>query len=416
MSEQATARAPVQAPPITHDFPVVAATAQHFPVVAANCASPITICHFSTAHLELKSRTFHRQFLPLAAFGFNVRYVSPAGWTGPQNGINFIPLARGKNRLRRMIAYPSLLRHLRAQKADICHFQDPELLPLAFALKLIYGQRVIYDAYEDFPSVAASHRRIPRFLRPLASKFVAVAEWCAAHCFDGVMTADPFTMRRFAEGGRSRKLVFHNFPNLQFFPLPRPNRSATFDFVYRGGISERAGAYLLLDALRMFADQGRSANLLLLGYFDCAADHLALLNRIQSFGLESRVTVKGKLPHEEMANALATCRIGISPLQDTPKFRLNLPVKVFEYWACGMPVIASDLPPIRPYFRGVGAGLLFPAGDAVALSRAMAWMLDHPEQAALMGRRGRAAVDARLNNENEVRRLREFCQRIVAAD
>jgi glycosyltransferase involved in cell wall biosynthesis len=228
-----------------------------------------------------------------------------------------------------------------------------------------------------------------------------------------VMTADPLTMRRFAPGGKSRKLVFHNFPNLQFFPPPRPNYHAPFDFVYRGGISERAGAYVLLDALHMLSDQGRPANLLLLGYFDSGADHLTLLHGIQSLGLESRVTVKGRVPHEAMANALGTARIGISPLQDTPKFRLNLPVKVFEYWACGMPVIASDLPPVRPYFRGLQAGLLFLPGDAVALAQAMAWMLDHPQEAALMGSRGRAAVVSRLNNQYEARRLRDFCHRIA---
>ena len=66
---------------------------------------------------------------------------------------------------------PSLLSELLRQNANVYHFQDPELLPLGFVLKLIFRKRVIYDAYEDFPSMTANKRSIPRLMQPLA------AEW-----------------------------------------------------------------------------------------------------------------------------------------------------------------------------------------------------------------------------------------------
>src|SRR4029077_11842220 len=112
----------------------------------------------------------------------------------------------------------------------------------------------------------------------------------------------------------------------------------------------------------------------------------------RALALESSITITGRLSHEDMAAALSSARIGVSPLQDTPKFRLNLPVKVFEYWACGLPVIASDLPCIRPYFRNTHAGLLVRPGDAMEFAISIAWMLDHPAQASRMGQRGRDAV------------------------
>jgi len=388
----------------------------------ANCVSdppsrplgPIKLCHFSTVHTELKSRTFHRQCLPLAAAGFGIRYVSPVALEGSWDGIEFIPQPRGKGLFSRLLALPSLLRGLRAQGADVYHFQDTELLPLAFILKMLDRRRVIYDAYEDFPSMALSHRRIPRLLRPFAAKMIAAIERLAAHCFDGIITADPFTMRRFAHTGKSAKLVFHNFPNLEFFPPPDLLGPKPYDLMYRGGLSVRAGTFVLLDALRLLADQGRRLRLSLIGYFDSPADKSIFLDRIRVLGLDSQVTITGRIPHEAMAQALSGARIGISPLQDVPKFRLNLPVKVFEYWACGLPVIASDLPPMRPYFQNVRGGLLFPPGDALRLSRAIAWMLDHAADASEMGRHGRDAIVSRFNNECEVRRLRDFCQRIAA--
>jgi glycosyltransferase involved in cell wall biosynthesis len=100
-------------------------------------------------------------------------------------------------------------------------------------------------------------------------------------------------------------------------------------------------------------------------------------------------------------------------LQDIAKFRVNIPVKVFEYWACGLPVIASDLPPIRPFFKNVHGGILFSPSDAAELAQAIAWLLAHPASSARMGQRGREAVVTRFNHRREVQKLERFFARIV---
>ncbi len=75
-----------------------------------------------------------------------------------------------------------------------------------------------------------------------------------------------------------------------------------------------------------------------------------------------------------------------------------MPIKVFEYWASGLPVVTSDLPPIRPFFRHAEYGFLVKPGDAAALASSIQWLLEHPVDARRMGARGRAAVVERLNN------------------
>jgi glycosyltransferase involved in cell wall biosynthesis len=165
--------------------------------------------------------------------------------------------------------------------------------------------------------------------------------------------------------------------------------------------------------MRLLSMRGRRLRLLLLGYFDNSAAEAALRERIGRMGLAPSVELQGRLAHEKMAETLSLARVGVSPLQDTTKFRINIPVKIFEYWACGLPVIASDLPPIRPFFRNLRAGLLFPPGDASALSLCIGWMLDHQLEASRMGKYGRQAIVDRFNNERESRRFRDFCMRIV---
>jgi glycosyltransferase involved in cell wall biosynthesis len=372
----------------------------------------LTLCHFSTAHSQIKSRSFHRECMPLAAAGMKVRYVTPAGINGRRSGVDFVSLQRRRSRMRSLFASPALIQVLLKQNASLYHFQDPELLPAALALKLIFHQRIVYDAYEDFPSMALNKGSFPTVLRPLAAKAVAALECIAAHCFDGVMTADPLTLRRFARAGKSCKLVFFNFPNLDLFPSPQAG-TKQFDVVYRGGLSARAGTLVLLHAMRLLADRGKPASLLLIGYFDDAIFENELRERIRGLGLSANVELRGRMEHEDMAEALSQARVGVSPLQDIPKFRLNIPVKVFEYWACGLPVVASDLPPIRPFFKNVGGGFTYQPADAAELAQSIGWLLDHPKAATQMGRNGRLAIEERFNNRNEVHKLREFFMRIA---
>lgn len=376
-------------------------------------APRITLCHFTTAHTQLKSRSFHRECLPLAVGGMAVRYVSPASLSGEHDGIEFVRLADRKTRLRRLFSAPTLLKELLRQNANLYHFQDPELLLAAFALKLFFRKRVVYDAYEDFPSMAVNTSSVPRPLRAVFAQLVSAVEHLAAQSFDGLITADPLTLRRLARAGKSRKLVFYNFPNLDFFPPPRPT-SRKFDLVYRGGISERTGTFVLLEAMRLLACRPSPVRLLLLGYFDSAAAEQSIRELIREMGLESNVEIFGRINHESMAEALSQARIGVCPLQPIRKFKLNIPVKVFEYWACGLPVVASDLPPIRPFFGKARSGLLFRPGDAAELAQSIAWLLDHPRPAARMGAHGRAAVVERFNNQREIQKLRAFCLRIAA--
>jgi hypothetical protein len=64
----------------------------------------------------------------------------------------------------------------------------------------------------------------------------------------------------------------------------------------------------------------------------------------------------------------------------------NIPTKMFEYWACGRAVIASDLPPIKPFFSDRKNGLLFSATDPESLARAIQYTIEHTEETERMGR------------------------------
>src|ERR1700677_4103265 len=165
-----------------------------------------SLCHFTTVHTELKSRSYHMQCKPLADAGIEVHYVSPAAAGSHRREMNFVRLPFRAGRMKNLLAIPFLLPILLRLRADFYHVQDPELLPLAFVMKLVFRKRIIFDCYEDFASMAYTMRGLPRNERPRVVKVAGLIQKPAAICFDGVLTADPLTMRRVARSGRSPKL------------------------------------------------------------------------------------------------------------------------------------------------------------------------------------------------------------------
>jgi glycosyltransferase involved in cell wall biosynthesis len=60
------------------------------------------------------------------------------------------------------------------------------------------------------------------------------------------------------------------------------------------------------------------------------------------------------------------------------------PMTVIEAFACGLPVIASNLGSVPEFVRHGVTGLLFQPGDSEDLARRVRWAYDHPEQLRAM--------------------------------
>jgi len=79
---------------------------------------------------------------------------------------------------------------------------------------------------------------------------------------------------------------------------------------------------------------------------------------------EHQVTITGWINKQEMAGYLSQVRIGIVSLEDNFFNRyITSPLKLFDYYSCGIPVIATDLPTTRELIDEGKTGLLFPSGD-----------------------------------------------------
>ncbi len=112
-----------------------------------------------------------------------------------------------------------------------------------------------------------------------------------------------------------------------------------------------------------------------------------LLQRVQALGLESQVRFHGRVGDVEMVQAIQRSRVSVSvPSSDATS------VSVLESMACGLPIIASDLPANRQWI-GARNGWIVPVRDAAPITEALLQVHDHPEQAAQMGLHNRNRIE-----------------------
>ncbi len=98
-------------------------------------------------------------------------------------------------------------------------------------------------------------------------------------------------------------------------------------------------------------------------------------------GVANAIEFTGWVDHEEVSGYIARCRIGVVPMLYN-----QLPNKLFEYVAMGLPVVVGDVPSIRTAF-GPEAVQYYRAGDCHELADRVLAMYRDPDAARAMAER-----------------------------
>lgn len=114
-------------------------------------------------------------------------------------------------------------------------------------------------------------------------------------------------------------------------------------------------------------------------------------------------TVTGPVPYEEVPNLLATAHIGLAPYEAGAPGYFS-PLKLFDYLAAGLAVVAGDLVGVTDVVDDRSAVVTAP-GDAAALAAAVAGLAADDQRRARLGRAGRALVASRHTWAHRARQI-----------
>jgi len=369
------------------------------------------VAHLTSVHQPHDTRILHKQCRSLAEAGYDVSLIAPHTTNEQLHGVSIRAVAKPRGRANRLLqTRRAVLQAAIELDAAIYHFHDPELIPVGLKLGRL-GKRVVYDVHEDYPKQVLSKHWIPRPMRGVTSRMLGRLEARAARRFAGVVAATPTIAKRFP---CERTITVNNYPVLDGNLEPSPaitSNPSQFKVAYIGGITEPRGVFDLLDMLVETGDPA-GVRLELAGKFSPAS----LEQQARDHAGWPMVDFHGWQGRAEILKLLAGAQVGVVPLHALPRFVDSQPVKLFEYMAAGLPVIASDFPLWRTIIDSCKCGLLVQPNDPHALVSAVRWLQDHPAESREMGARGRLAVETQYNWRHEADKLVAFYERILHED
>ena len=126
----------------------------------------------------------------------------------------------------------------------------------------------------------------------------------------------------------------------------------------------------------------------------------------EELGIKPRVRFLGW--REDTAALFAACDIFVCPSRHEPLGNV-----VIEAWAQGLPVIAADSMGPGTLIENMESGILVPVDDADSLARAIRGVINDPELAEHIARRGREIYDQRFTESRVVQQYLDFFQSVV---
>jgi glycosyltransferase involved in cell wall biosynthesis len=297
-------------------------------------------------------------------------------------------------------------------RADLYHYHSPEFISWAKRLRHTTGRPLIFDCREDYVGYVCQRRGIPKWLRPLLARTVDVQLRAAARNCDAVITADMGTANQLRPFAR-RVTILHNFPRLDLFPtMDVPESAKIYDLVYHGSIPRyHLEACLAID--NALSAKGFKAHWRFISKSMPEADWFR--GELRKRGITDRFRIDEHIAHDQIAREISKAKIGIIPLPDLPKFRNNIPRKLFEFMAVNMPVVMSDLPPSRPFISNGSCGFLVPPDDPAAYADAIVALARNPVLRAKMGDEGRRRIERDFNWAKESGKLLRLYTDLLAA-
>jgi glycosyltransferase involved in cell wall biosynthesis len=125
--------------------------------------------------------------------------------------------------------------------------------------------------------------------------------------------------------------------------------------IYHGDLSPNRGIQGVVHAVDILRREIPELVFLIVGDGN---GRVELENLVASLRLESHVRFVSRVPHEEIPAYIRTADAGVLPFPNIQWWAVSSPIKLMEYLAIGLPVIATDIAAIRNVIDQTGGAVL----------------------------------------------------------
>ncbi len=281
----------------------------------------------------------------------------------------------------------------------------PDLIWIIALLFRPFGVRYLFDHHDVCPELFEAKFGKKGALHKLMLWWERLTFACAR---TSIATNESFRQIAIKRGKMKPEDVFvvRSAPKVEKFEIrpADPELRKGFGTVlgYVGVIGQQEGMDLLIEAVDHLVNRAERPDIhaLIVGF---GPELERVKAEVISRQLDAHFTFTGALYGEDLLRALNSCDIGVAPDPKNAMNDISTMNKVMEYMTLEKPVVQFDLTEGR--VSAGTAALYAKPNDPEDFAAKIAWLIDHPELAQDMGKRGRERVFSALSWEHSVPQL-----------
>lgn len=210
--------------------------------------------------------------------------------------------------------------------------------------------------------------------------------------------------------------VVYNGANTDLFKPMAENqdRRAMQDYqgkflvVYAGNFGLIHGMNHLVEVCRILAST-EGIQFLFIGEGPMKVEVIRLRDR---HGL-SNLVIMDDVPTNELVSYLHLADVCLVPTMKSELTSLILPVKMFDAWACGKPIILSVDGEAKAHLQRAKAGIWVEPEDSEGIAAAIRYLQDNPQLCEEYGRNGRQYVEKHFTRRAQAEKLERVLLELV---
>jgi glycosyltransferase involved in cell wall biosynthesis len=268
----------------------------------------------------------------------------------------------------------------------------------------IFKLPVIYDMAENYPAMWQIFRS--KLKIPLLAKII---ESIALRLSDHVMVVVEESRERLLRKGiRSQNVsIVSNTPELNLFEenIHRYRKEIfqnnKINLLYIGYLTKLRGLDTVIKALpKILKEEGK----IKLNIIGDGIDLPKLKGLAKEIGVQEYVDFKGWIDFKYIPYIISKSDIGVIPHHSNEHTNTTIPNKIFDFMACGKPVIVSNARPLKRIVEKTGCGITFQAENIDDFSNKLICLIKENEKDQ-MGLRGKKAVKEIYNWDKDAENL-----------
>jgi glycosyltransferase involved in cell wall biosynthesis len=301
---------------------------------------------------------------------------------------------------------------------DVIYAREFHAVIIALLPRFIFGKKLVFE----INGIANEERRLKRdsFLSHILVSFIKGAEKMATRYSEKVISVAPkiklYLTQNFNCPSRKIKVIANGVNTKQFCPIHDSRllvewkkrlgiKSNDTVITYVGNLAPWQGIDDLIEISFRLLSKNKNLKFLIVGE-GVLKPHL--LKKVLNSGYDGNIVFTGMLNHDDIPFLINLADICVAPL----RVGTGSPIKVFEYMACGKPVVASRIEGLE-FIEAEGAGRLTAPEDIMGLEGALNELIEEPQKRADMGQKGMQIARERFSWESRVAEIEELLRKLA---